>query len=518
MARAAFKTVNLDLRQYGQLSMFIHAESIIGQAPLGNRQLSAVVRIGQDFLDNYYEVRIPLTITQFGAVTGSEIWPDSNNLDFALQELVQLKIRRNTGRFPIANKYSEQMGNRTFSIKGNPNLGEVQGFLIGIENDSTVSASTEVWVNELRLSRLDEKGGYAALARVDMQLADLGTLSVSANTYTTGFGMIEQQVNERARENLVQFDAALNLDAGKLLPGKSGISIPVYASINKTIFTPEYDPYDMDIKFKDKLNSAGNKRDSVRKAALDETTIKTFNLTNVRFGQTETKPKLWSISNFDFSYSFTKFEQTNPIVLINEIATHHGGLGYTYNASSKFIEPFKKKIKNQSPWLALIRDLNVNPIPSLISFRADVNRQFGTFVPRIVNTYDSKSEKVDTNYTKLFTIDRYYNLRWDLTRSLNIDFSASNFATVDEPRGLLNTQAKKDSVINNFFDAGRNTLYQQRATFSYNLPLSKLPATDWITSRYSYTTTYNWIGASLLARYLGNTIENSQQHSCNRRI
>jgi hypothetical protein len=34
-----------------------------------------------------------------------------------------------------------------------------------------------------------EKGGYAALGRVDMQLADLGTLSVSANTYSYGFGI-----------------------------------------------------------------------------------------------------------------------------------------------------------------------------------------------------------------------------------------------------------------------------------------------------------------------------------------
>ncbi len=512
-SRAVFKTLDLDLRSYGQLSMFIHAESVTGQTALNDGQISAVIRIGQDFLDNYYEIKIPLKITSPTAVTAEEIWPAMNNLDFALQELVQLKIRRNSGRYPIASKYTEQIGDRFFSVKGNPNLGEVQGFLIGVENDSTVSASTEVWVNELRLSKLDEKGGYAALARVDMQLADLGTLTLSANTYTHGFGSIEQQVNERAKDNLFQFDAALTMDAGKLLPKKTGVSIPVYASINKTIITPQYDPYDLDIKFKDKLAMAGDKRDSVRKAAVDETTIKTINFTNVRFGQNGAKPRLWSLSNFDFSYSFTRFEQTNPLILLNRVSTTRAGLGYTYNSSSKFIEPFKKKIKNQSIWLTPVRDFNINPIPSLISFRADINRQFGIFVPRIVNTYDSKIEKVDTTYNKLFTLDRYYNLRWDLTRSLNIDFSATNFATVDEPRGQLNTKAKRDTVIQNFFSGGRNTLYQQRAVFSYNAPLSKLPITDWITARFSYTATYNWIGASILAFQFGNTIENSQQSS-----
>ena len=135
------------------------------------------------------------------------------------------------------------------------------------------------------------------------------------------------------------------------------------------------------------------------------------------------------------------------------------------------------------------------------------------FIPRIVNTYDSKVEKVDTTYDKYFTFDRYYNLRWDFTRSLNLDFAAVAFARVDEPYGQLNTKEKKDTVRNNFFHAGRNTLYQQHATLSYNIPLAKFPAFDWITARYSYTAAYNWIGASLLAVSLGNTIENSQQNS-----
>ena len=150
-----------------------------------------------------------------------------------------------------------------------------------------------------------------------------------------------------------------------------------------------------------------------------------------------------------------------------------------------------------------------------MSFRADINRQFGRFTPRIVNTFDSKVERVDTTYDKYFTFDRYYNLRWDLTRSLNFDFSATNFGRVDEPYGLLNTKSKKDTVRSNFFKGGRPTLYQQRAVFSYNVPLAKLPATDWINMRYSYTTTYNWIGASQLARELGNIVENSQQNAFN---
>jgi cell surface protein SprA len=511
-AKAVFKTLNLDLRQYGQLSMFIHAESIPGFPTLDNDDLYAVIRIGQDFLSNYYEIRYPLKVTKQGAVGCDSIWPALNNLDFSLQELINLKTRRNGSLTPVTRRYSETIGNKTFSVFGNPNLGEVRGFLIGIENPVLGDQkSGEVWINELRLSKMDESGGYAALGRVDVQLADIGTFTVSANTYTKGFGSIEQRVNERARDNLFQFDAAATIDAGKLLPKQTKLTIPVYASINKTIRTPEYDPYDLDIKLKDKMNAYNGKKDSIRSAAIDETTIKTLNFTNVRV-QPGTKTRLWSISNFDVSYSYTKFEQTNPLILKNDVTKHRGGLGYTYNSAPKYIEPLKK-MRSKTPWLALIRDFNINLNPSLLSFRADINRQFGEFVPRIVS--EGKIERVDTTYDKFFTFDRFYNLRWDLTRSLNIDFSAVNNARVDEPYGRIDTKSKKDTVRENFLSGGRNTLYTQRAGATYTLPLGKLPLTDWITARYSYTTTYNWIGASRLAIDLGNTLENSQDNTIN---
>ena len=165
-SRAVFKTLDLDLRQYGQMDMFIHAESGLKQSPpLVNGNVDAVIRIGQDFLDNYYEVKIPLQITQFGSTTAEQIWPDSNNLNLALNDLVQLKLRRDSKNYPITGYYTEAVGNRNYSVKGNPNLGDVQGILIAIENETTNTISTEVWVNELRLSKIDEKGGYAALGK-----------------------------------------------------------------------------------------------------------------------------------------------------------------------------------------------------------------------------------------------------------------------------------------------------------------------------------------------------------------
>lgn len=527
--RAAFKTMNLDMRQYGKLDMFLHAESLPGSEPLKDKQLNAVIRIGNDFQNNYYEVKIPLKITPPRQYSNTEVekslvWPDSNNLNLNLQDLVSLKVRRNNSQSNVSAYYSERIGDRKFAIKGNPNLGEVRAFMVGIENtyvgQDVSTADAEVWVNELRLSELNEHGGYAATGRIDIQLADLGTVAITGSTHTAGFGTLEQRIQERARETSAQYDIAANLELGKLLPKKANVSIPVYASINVNTTTPEFDPYDLDVKLKDKLNAAtsSKQKSEIKKAAVDKTTIKTLNFTNVRL-MPGGKTKIWSPSNFDVSYSFTKFEQTSPLILKNEVLKHRAGLGWTFNTSPKYVEPFKKLIKSRSGWYALVRDFNVNPSPSLLSFRADINRQFGEFVPRIVNTFDNKVERVDTTYDKFFTFDRYYNMRWDLTRSLNLDFTATNFARIDEPAGRIDSNEKKDTVRRNFFKGGRNTLYQQKAIASYTFPLSKIPITDWINARYSYTTTYNWIGASTLQRSLGidlgNTIENSQENNIN---
>ncbi len=507
-ARGVFKTMNLDLRQYGRLSMFVHAEKVRSTDDLKRGDLNAVIRIGNDFVSNYYEIKIPLEATEWGTSNPDEIWPSLNNLDFDLNDLTLLKSRRNRNGTSPSLYYSEQLNGKTFAIIGNPNLGEVRGMLLAVQNAKTSSTSAEVWFNELRLSRLDEKGGWAALGRVDLRLADLGNVSIAGNVRSSGFGTLEQRVNERSREDFYQFDVSSNLDLGKLVPKKAAIQIPVYAGISKTNSSPEYDPYDLDIKLKDKLNDASSgDRDSIRNAAVDQLTIKTVNFTNVKKNKTNGKPvQPWDISNIDLNYSYTHQERTNPIIEGEDMRRTRAAIGYTYAPQQRFIEPLKRLIKSNSPWLALVRDFNFNYKPS-VSLKADVFRQFGSMQNR--NVSDAKFKLPET-FDKFFYFDRYYTMRWDLTRSLTLDFNAVNNARVDEPFGRLDTREKKDSVKENLLKGGRTTRYHHDGTLSYTLPTNKLPLLDWTTIRASYTAKYDWIAASLLTREQGNTILNGQ--------
>jgi cell surface protein SprA len=523
--RGVFKTMNVDIRRYGKLSMFLHAENKSNITQVEKGAITAVIRIGQDFQNNYYEVRIPLTTTKqkiYSNVESNLVWPLENELNLSLIDLVNLKLERDKQNYSFTSKFSKQQPGaypnniQTYSVMGNPNLGEVRGVLISFENTSTQQQiDAEMWINEMRLSNLDESGSWAALGRMDLVMADLGTIAVSVNNRTAGFGTIEQNMNQRAKTGLTQVDVATNIDAGKLLPKQTRLSLPVFASINKSIEAPLFDPFDKDVLYQDKLNNlSGAKKDSVRNASTDQTTIKTLNFTNVRFmpGQ---KTSLISLSNLDFSYSYSQLVQTSPLIEANKLTKQRGAFGYTYNNNGKSIEPFRKILKNASPWFAWARDFNVNPSPSLISFRTVLDRQYGEFTPRVVSSYDGTTEKVETTYNKYFTMVRLFNLRWPLSRSLNLDFNATMNSRIDEPDGPINTQAKRDSINRMLLGGGRNTLYNQRFSLRYDLPTSKFPLTNWINSSYNFATNYNWIGASRLAQTLGNTIENtmSQQIS-----
>jgi cell surface protein SprA len=507
--RGVFKTLNLDLRQYAKLYMYTHIESGGAFDNLQDNEMFTVVRLGNDLINNFYEVRIPLKKTVWGATSESDIWPTQNDLELDLQRLISLKVQRNNA-VPTSEYYRQiQADGKEFAIMGNPNLGEVRVMFLGVENRLHENACTEVWFNELRLGGLDETGGWAALGRVDIKLADLGTLYVSGSARSAGFGTIEQRVNERSREDFTQFDIATNLELGRLLPEKVGVSIPVYASISQTVAAPKYDPYDLDVKLKDKLNgSPSTLRDSIRENAVDVRTIKTVNFTNVKKNNTSgKKTRIWSIENVDVSYSYYKEEQHNPLIENNAIVRHRAGLGYNYTATPKYIEPLKKSIKSRSNWFGLMKDFNFNLAPSLLGFRADVNRQFGAYRPR--NVGGTKYGLPET-YDKYFTFDRIYNLRWDLTRSLNIDYTATNKAWVDEDTGRLDKVERK-RMWDNFLKGGRTVLYTQTANAAYVVPTNKIPLLDWTSVRINYVATYNWLAASLIARTLGNTLSNEQQ-------
>ena len=56
---------------------------------------------------------------------------------------------------------------------------------------------------------MDNKGGMAAVANLDGNLADFANVSATGRLSTIGFGTLEQGPNERSREDILQYNVCL---------------------------------------------------------------------------------------------------------------------------------------------------------------------------------------------------------------------------------------------------------------------------------------------------------------------
>src|SRR5690606_31258655 len=87
-AQAAFKNIEFDFRSYKHLQMFIHAEG----EELMNGDVTAFIRLGTDYQDNYYEYEIPMQVTPPGTTDRALIWPAANELDVRFEQLIDAKL------------------------------------------------------------------------------------------------------------------------------------------------------------------------------------------------------------------------------------------------------------------------------------------------------------------------------------------------------------------------------------------------------------------------------------------
>lgn len=518
-ARGAYKIINMDMRVYERIRMFVHAENVNSYSNENqDGDLRLFVRVGSDFENNYYEYEIPLAMsTMLGSSDPKEIWLEANNIDFPLSLFRDIKVTRNALGISLNNIYEEQdpdKPNNSVKIIGNPELGLVKGMMIGVRNkkDDGKARCVEVWVNELRLTGFDERGGMAGLGRLDMQMADFGNVTLSGKFSTIGFGSIEQRVNQRSRERIYQYDATGSFYLDKFLPKEWKVRLPFFAQYARNVSTPEYDPYQLDIPLKDLLNGALSKseRDSLRRQAQTTQTIQSFNFTNVRKERTaKYKPMPFDISNFTFTYAQTQTIITSPLIEREERKDNRGLIDYNYAPPINPIFPFKKLIKSDNKWFALIKDFNFRPLPNTIGFRNELLRKFGETKYRFADDANSLW------YDKRFTWDRSYNMQWDLAQSLKINFTAMNSAIIDEPFGRINTQEKKDTLWNNIKNLGRNKAYNHTLNVAYTLPFKKIPILDFIDVKAQYTANFNWSVASLNTDSLGNIIGNTQNRQVN---
>jgi cell surface protein SprA len=522
-SRAAFRLFNNDLRKYKRLQMFIHAEG----SQLKDKDISAFVRLGADYIDNYYEYEIPLNITRPGTSDPAAIWPAGNDLDLQLSLLTTAKVARDNAKFngkpwPLTLPFTLSDGQNKITIVGQPDLSRLTTVMLGVRNplrtpatsstDDGLDKAGTVWFDELRLTDFDQSGGWAAIGRVNAKLADLADITIAGNRTTAGFGTLDSRIGDRSLNDIVGYDISGNIELGKFFRDKSGIHIPAYVNISTQVSTPQYDPASPDVLLKQSLNAAATtqKRDSIQNAAEDYTRRKSFNLTNVRKAKTDPKATshVWDIENWNATVALTDYIHHDFTTQSAIEKTYRVALAYNYTSQPRYYSPFSKVIKKNM--FALIRDINFSLLPSRLNYAISFDRFYSENTLR--NNDPTQIVPIPTTFNKTFNITRVYGIGWNLTKSLSMDIDATNLSTVDEPYGRLDG-LKIDTLWRNVLNLGRTTNYNHTMNFNYTAPLNKIPGMDWTSLIAHYSTQFTWQSQPAFAisdpQYnVGNSIQN----------
>jgi len=327
--RAVYKNINVDMRQFKRLRMFMHAGQ--GDKPgLQDEQLVGFIRLGNDLTQNYYQVEVPLRVTQGTSPTREELWPSVNEIDIRLELLQQIKslgidsgtLANPTAAFydvvgselvPVTNEYAGHVsGQQRIAIKGNPNFGAIRTLMVGVKNVSNDNGVCgEIWYNELRMSEMDNEGGWASVVSTDANFADFANVSATGRISTAGFGSIEQGPNERSREDVKQYDLVTNVNIGQLLPKKWGLQIPFNYGRGVELITPEYDQQYKDIELETRLDAAADdeQRRIIRAQSEDYTKRRSINFIGVRKNRTgDGKPRFYDVENLTGNFSYNKVD------------------------------------------------------------------------------------------------------------------------------------------------------------------------------------------------------------------
>nr|WP_139423820.1 cell surface protein SprA [Chryseobacterium mulctrae] len=498
-AKGVFKNTSLDMRRYKKLRLFVHGQNL--DNPIASDydpNTKFFIRFGSDATDNYYEYEASVKYTSNTATTPLEIWPAENDVDFNIQDFVDAKIRRDreSPNDIIQRKKDSQFGdsNKGIYIKGRPSLGNITTIMIGVRNVGTgreTPNNVTLWVNEIRLSEIENDGGYAGNASLNFNLGDFATVNTSASYSSVGFGNIDSKPAERsqATQSAFSINTAVNVD--KFLPEKTGMKIPLNYSYSQTIEDPKYNPLDTDVEF----SKAANKEE-LKKVARTYTQQRSIGVVNMHKERVKpnSKPKFYDVENLSLTAVYNDDHYRDIYTKKNYRQYFRGYLDYNYTFKPWVVKPFNKMISDtakSTKYLRWIKEFNFNPVPTRLSFRTELDRNYNELEFRNIDAILSGNLNDDFAALKNrnFYFGWQYGLGFNFTKSLKLEINSATRTLNDQVD--VNTM-DNSSIFGNVFRSGRPVLYNHRVQLNYKLPFQYLPYLDFIDAEVGYGFTYNW--------------------------
>jgi len=498
-SRGVFKNVALDMRRYKNLELFVHAEDLKDvNSSNYDEDAKFFIRFGSDATDNYYEYEASLKYTSKNARSPLEIWPSENTVDLAIQNFVDAKLRRDQD-FPTQIdirredvEYGSLDPNKKIYIKGRPSLGNVTTIMLGVRNkNAVVSKDLVLWVNEIRLSEIENKGGYAGNASVNFNLGDFALVNANGSYSTIGFGGIAEKPSERSQSAQSAFNINTTVNVDKFLPEKLGLKIPVNYSYTQTIEDPKYNPLDNDVTFENAPNREELK--TVARTYTQQRSIGVVNMRKERMNPNK-KPKFYDVENLSVTTIYNDDYFRDVYTKKNYRQYLRGYIDYNYSFKPYVIRPFNKMVSDTAKsykYLRWLKEVNFNPVPTRLSFRTEIDRNYNELEFRNIDAIlgGNAGQDFDVIRNRNFYFGWQYGLGFNFTKSLKLEINSA-MRTLNDNLSVYDMNNK--SIFADPFRAGRPVLYNHRVQLNYRLPFEYLPYLDFINAELGYGFTYNW--------------------------
>jgi hypothetical protein len=481
----SFAVNPLNLFNYREMKMFVHSDIKFSYYAPDRYDAEVFLRFGSDTL-NYYEYRTPV----------KPGWNPDNQITIPFADLTALKaLQDSTNLIPTRPVPGNHIG-ATYTIKGSPSLRQIREIMIGVTNPSLQGGSTplvgQIWVNELRLTNVNNDKGYAYHFDSQIKLADLGSVGFNYSMTDPNFHSLSETFGSQNTSINWAVNASVGLD--RYFPTEwQGTSLGFGYSHSENLIKPKYLP-NSDVL----VTQAANLVAETNKTKADQliTSSQTLQVTDsysVPNFRIALPTQLWFIrdtfSKLAFSFSYNTSHARDPST--TDRLNWQWGFRTSYGVqlpSDAYIQPFKNIFRG----LFILDELKdwklyFEPIQN-ISANLSAQRSRGY---QLTNYPGS----IPTD-TRSFGASKSMGFSWKLTEGGLTNLSGDYNLSID--RNLYNLD--NDSVGRSFgtifkdmLFGGLDSRYSQRITVnSKPKVLNIFDLSKYLDLSAGYNVTYNW--------------------------
>ena len=504
-----FTTRPLDVFSYRAMRMFVHGDERPGTriryTDTTNYDLNIFLRFGSDSL-NYYEYRAPI---QPG-------W-DANDISINFSDLAAIKELARDSLYFLSPRKAVPGGapGATYQVRGSPTLTNILQIIVGVENPAFKGSSvvtTDVWINELRLTDVDNTPGKAYRFDSAIKIADVANLSFNMTQRDAYFHSLEDRFGTRNQDK--NWAVAANVAFERFLPQSwSGSSLGFTYSRSEQLQNPKYVPgtdilVDQAVKVVVDAERAKGTPDALVQARGDSVRLRTQTL-NV--SETYAIPNFrlvvpvssWlvteTINKLSLAYSFTRSTQRSPVTAELQTWQWNARAAYALTLSDRNyispLSPFGDFFLTKT-W----KDFKIFFTPRNISLSTSFSRG--------QTQEQSRDQIIPKPTVRNFAATRSMSFSWQLTDgglinlgtdySLDVSSTLLNFETYQSgPDSGI--QRPFSQILSEIFgkakliDFGNDLNYGQTINFNPRIlvpPILKLDRIFTLSTRYSAR--YDW--------------------------